>query len=71
MTYYAIALNNDRLSGNWLWNMFFAGLVEIGSALGYLVCSQIAGRRNTYIALMALTSILLTSTAFVALGRKI
>nr|CAB3266159.1 solute carrier family 22 member 5-like [Phallusia mammillata] len=66
MTYYAIALNNDRLSGDWLWNMFFAGLVELASSLGFVICAQTVGRRNTYIALMTLTTFSLATTPFVA-----
>lgn len=69
MTYYAIALNNDRLSGDWLLNMFFGGLVEIGGSVAYYCCVETAGRRNNYFAMMFITSVTLAVTPIVASGK--
>jgi len=71
LTWYAIALNNDNLSGNRLLNIFFAGVTELVSSVLYYFGLKLLGRRNTYVGLMATTGVAVATAPVVAFCKYI
>ncbi|XP_076818091.1 organic cation/carnitine transporter 2-like isoform X2 [Clavelina lepadiformis] len=67
MTYYAIALNTNSLSGSRFMNVFYAGLMEAASIMIFFITSEWFGRRNSYMASMFCCAMSLGITPFIAL----
>uniref|UniRef100_H2Y7W5 Major facilitator superfamily (MFS) profile domain-containing protein n=1 Tax=Ciona savignyi TaxID=51511 RepID=H2Y7W5_CIOSA len=57
MSYYAIALNTNRLSGNRFLNMFYGGLRELAGMIIFFIAVDVLGRRNTYSGVMSITAV--------------
>nr|CAB3266151.1 organic cation transporter protein-like [Phallusia mammillata] len=66
MTYYAIALNNDNLSGDRYLNIFYGSLTEMGSTFVFYFGITHLGRRNSYMTFMFITSAGVAAAPFLA-----
>uniref|UniRef100_H2YS25 Major facilitator superfamily (MFS) profile domain-containing protein n=1 Tax=Ciona savignyi TaxID=51511 RepID=H2YS25_CIOSA len=66
MTYYAIALNLNSLSGNRFLNIFFGGLMEVCNVTLFCIFVETKGRRNTYIGMMIICALGIASTPFIS-----
>jgi len=64
MSYYAMKLNMNNLSGDRFLNMFYGGLTEFGATLIFYLAVETRGRRQSYIGFMALTAVFMTIASF-------
>jgi len=63
MSYFAMKLNMNNLSGDRFLNMLYGGLTEFGATLIFYLAVQTRGRRQSYMGFMSVTAVLMTIAA--------